>query len=353
MGGFKPPIKMDDSSGVDLLSRARRALNIDDDALAAHRNNVRQYFSVLGAVALLPFALMHLVRGNWLMFGVNLVVGGVMLLNAWSLHRGRKPAVPFLVVASLMVPGVFVSVWLQGVYGVLWASPALFLFFFVLERRWAMILGALLLLGATAASAVSLGAPTAARVFFTLALNLCMMVVVLNVIGTLQRALETQASTDPLTGAYNRRHLQKLLSQRVAPVSDATPGDALLAIDIDHFKQVNDRHGHAAGDEVLRRLVATVQARKRSSDLLFRTGGEEFVLLLPRVTLAAALNVAEELRQRLEQAELLPGEPVTVSVGVSTLAAGQSAEAWFRAADAAMYEAKRAGRNRVVVAAGS
>lgn len=337
---------------MDWLSSAQRALDFDNDALSAHRARVRRNFSLLGAMAFLPLALLHLVGANGPMFAVNMVVGGSMAANAWALQRGRNPAVPFLALGILMVVGVCVSVWRQGNYGVLWANPAVFMFFFVLSRRWALALGVVLLLGVTVASSVSLGWPLAARVFMTIGFTLLMINVVLNVVADLQQALENQASTDPLTGAFNRRHLQMHLAQRVAPADPSAACDALLAIDIDHFKLINDHHGHAVGDEVLCRLVAAVSARKRASDLLFRTGGEEFVLLLPRVTLPAAQRLAEDLRQRLEQAELLPGEPVTVSIGVSALAAGQSAEAWFKAADAALYEAKNLGRNRVVVATG-
>jgi len=139
-------------------------------------------------------------------------------------------------------------------------------------------------------------------------------------------------------------------SPRIAPGAYAAAGDALLAIDIDHFKRINDVHGHAVGDQVLCRLVAAMGARKRSGDLLFRTGGEEFVLLLPRISLPAAQTAAEELRQRLAQAELLPGESVAVSIGLSALAPGHSVDTWLQAADTALCQAKHSGRNRVVVA---
>ena len=125
----------------------------------------------------------------------------------------------------------------------------------------------------------------------------------------------------------------------------------MLAIDIDHFKRINDSRGHDVGDEVLRRLVAAVVARKRRSDLLFRIGGEEFLLLLPGASLDNAQGVADELRVRLGQADLLPDVRVTVSIGVSALEAGQTAEAWVKRADVALFEAKRSGRDRVVVAA--
>jgi len=335
---------------VELLSRARLALNIDDDALAAHRNRIQLNFSRLAAIALSPFALLHLVGANWLMFGVNIILVSAMLSNVWALKRRRAPVVPFWTLGFVMVAGACSSVLAQGLNGVVWAYPALFMFFFVLPRGLAMALGLVLLASVTAASTVSLGWPLAARVFMSLGFVLVMINVVLNVVGELQRALVAQAITDPLTGAFNRRHLQDHLAQHVAPSGRAATGDALLAIDIDHFKRINDEHGHAVGDDVLCRLVTAIGARKRSGDLLFRTGGEEFVLLLPRTGLQAAQGVAEELRQRLAQAELMPGEPVTVSIGVSALAPGQSVDAWLQAADAALYDAKRQGRNRVVVA---
>ena len=353
---------------MELLAKARRALNVDDDALAAHRDRIRLNFSRLGAIALTPFTVLHLVGANWRMFAVNAILVGVMLANVWTLHRGRAPFIPFWALSVLMVAGACASVLQQGLNGVLWAYPAVFMFFFVLPRGTAMALGLVMLLAVPAASTVSLGWPLASRIFMSLGCVLIMINVVLNVIGELQRALVVQAITDPLTGAYNRRHLQEQLAQRVAPIAKAATGDALLAIDIDHFKRINDSYGHAFGDQVLRavaqvlkamtpvgdqvlcRMVNAIGARKRAGDLLFRTGGEEFVLLLPRVTLPAAQRVAEELRQRLAQADLIPGEAVTVSIGISTLAPGQSVDAWMHAADTALYEAKNRGRNRIAVA---
>ena len=339
---------------MSLFSRARVALNIDNDALATHRHGICLRLSGLGALALLPFMLLHLLTANWIIFVVNLSLCSVMAANAWSLQRGHGPVLPFWALCCCMIGGVATSVRLQGNYGVLWAYPALFMFFFVLPRRQAMALAAVLMVVSTASATVSLGVPLAARLLVSLTVTLVMIHIVLNVLGQLQQALVEQANTDPLTGAYNRRHLQARLGERIAPAEAAGRGaggdNALLLIDIDHFKQINDHHGHDMGDAVLCRLVAAVSARKRSGDLLFRTGGEEFVLLLPQTTPEAALRVAEDLRLRLSQAELMPGQAVTVSIGVSALAPGQTAEAWIKAADVALYAAKRQGRNRVVVA---
>ena len=341
---------------MDWVTRARLALNIDNDALAAHRDGIRLRFSWLAALALLPFTLLHLFNANWLMFSVNMALSSVMAANGWAMQRGRAPLLPFWVLSCMLIAGCSMSVWFQGSFGVFWSYPAMFMLFFVLPRRQAMALGLVLLSVTTGLATVSLGVPLAARVLMSLGFTLVMIHVVLNVIGQLQRALVTQAITDPLTGAFNRRHLQAHLAQRVVsaaagPAAAEAAAHALLLMDVDHFKRINDAHGHDAGDLVLCRLVSAINARKRSSDLLFRTGGEEFVLLLPLATPAAAMRVAEDLRRLLADTELLAGEKVTVSIGLSALAPGQTAAAWVKAADTALYDAKRLGRDRVVLAA--
>ena len=125
---------------------------------------------------------------------------------------------------------------------------------------------------------------------------------------------------------------------------------SLLVIDIDHFKRVNDDHGHQAGDRVLQAMGEMLQRNLRSDDQLFRFGGEEFVLLCDRLSAEAAHSMAERLRHSIEM-DMLAGAtvPVTVSIGVATGPEdGMTIEKLFDVADKRLYEAKRAGRNRVV-----
>jgi diguanylate cyclase len=157
---------------------------------------------------------------------------------------------------------------------------------------------------------------------------------------------EHRAQHDELTGLGNRSALQ----QRARHLA---PGDVLALIDIDHFKQVNDTHGHAAGDAVLVHMARLLRDGTRDADLAARTGGEEFVLLLGGIGLQSAVDLCERLRLAVARhaawPELPAGEGLTVSIGL-TACTGLSLEAATRRADAALYEAKRGGRNRVVVA---
>jgi len=168
--------------------------------------------------------------------------------------------------------------------------------------------------------------------------------------------LRDLAQTDPLTGCSNRRSFIQSAEKAQRQVNQGLAEHALLMLDIDHFKRVNDLHGHPMGDKVIRKLAQTCIRNLRSSDVLGRMGGEEFAILLSGNSLESAGQVAEQLRQKLEACQVMHDsegkEPVhfTVSIGVTRLQPGDdSAMQAVERADAALYRAKGAGRNRVVV----
>lgn len=160
------------------------------------------------------------------------------------------------------------------------------------------------------------------------------------------------AQTDELTGALNRRGFGERLDRLRA--GGTVPGGALVLIDIDRFKAVNDTHGHAVGDEVLRWFAATLRRFMRHDDLLMRMGGEEFCLLLPGVDAAQGMRVAERIREEFEAHCTAPTSVgplrITASFGLAAYGADDDPrlEARLRQADEALYAAKRGGRNRVV-----
>lgn len=125
---------------------------------------------------------------------------------------------------------------------------------------------------------------------------------------------------------------------------------ALVLLDLDHFKKINDEYGHGVGDEVLTELVALLESNTRRSDQLFRYGGEEFVLLLPGVDGVNLRAVMNNLQQVLRKYMKHPGGPVTASFGVALLGHGESVESWLARADNALYTAKETGRDRIVYA---
>lgn len=170
----------------------------------------------------------------------------------------------------------------------------------------------------------------------------------------LAQRMELLATLDGLTGCLNRATTDAMLAHALARCEREGQPLAFVALDLDHFKRINDQHGHGTGDAVLRAFVATVKPRLRSGDVVGRLGGEEFGLVLPNTDAAGAAHVAETVRQAIEQARVggAEGQPVavTVSAGVAVAEPGQqvSGEQLYREADRALYRAKALGRNRVV-----
>jgi two-component system cell cycle response regulator len=163
--------------------------------------------------------------------------------------------------------------------------------------------------------------------------------------------LESLSRTDALTGVANRRSFDQALTQEMARARRYGSALGVVVLDIDHFKKVNDTHGHQGGDEVLRSFAKTVAGALREGDVLFRYGGEEFVALLPYADQAGALTAAERLVKAVAAAPIRVGSTVinvTTSAGVAALASSDADGLSLVArADGALYEAKRNGRNRV------
>jgi diguanylate cyclase (GGDEF)-like protein len=158
---------------------------------------------------------------------------------------------------------------------------------------------------------------------------------------------------DQLTGAYSRRYGFEQLEQAVSTRQRHGTCASLVMFDLDHFKAINDTHGHPAGDRALREVVRAVGSRLRSGDVMARVGGEEFLVLLPTANAEAAVQLAEHLRQLLTETCIEEGGvrvTLPASFGVAELQSAESHSAWFRRVDQALYRAKATGRNRVVVA---
>ena len=314
-----------------------------DAIRGVYRDRIVLALAVASAVFFLPFAVNNWVQGRvGLAMGTSAVVA-FLAVDTIAMWRKKKLPLPLPAIFIPIVVSLPISIQKLGLPGMLWTYPAVLLFFFVMPRRVANLFAVAVVLLVTPLAAQRVGVPATVRFVVTLIVVIVFSNIFLSIIDTLHRQLAEQAVRDPLTGTYNRRHMEQLVA---AVVSASERGTAsLLIIDIDHFKSVNDRHGHASGDEVLRDVAATAAAH-HPSGVVFRIGGEEFAMLLQDVDAGEAVGVAEELRARIAETGR-----VTVSIGVADLQPGDAVDDWFKRADDALYEAKRGGRNRVIRAA--
>jgi len=168
----------------------------------------------------------------------------------------------------------------------------------------------------------------------------------------LQKELQAQANWDFLTEVSNRRHFFLLGQQELARAARYASETALLMLDVDHFKHINDTYGHITGDLVLKNVAQVCKTSLRKVDILGRIGGEEFAILLPQTPQIVAHDVAERIRRAVEESSIVTGSPatdvrVTISIGVASYTSSLTLDAMLKSADAALYQAKQAGRNRV------
>ncbi len=272
---------------------------------------------------------------------------GTMVVYGWRSGK-TEMAGKFLVL--LNVVGTTLSTVLLGDTGLYWVFVAISINFFL---SWStsfvaalniLMLLAVMLLSNSITSSVTLWTFLSTGSLLTL-----LSAIVSRQYRIQNERLQHLATVDPLTGAYNRRNMEHDLQMAVEEFGRNRTPMALLLFDLDHFKVINDHHGHDKGDEVLVQFADLVSGSTRKVDRFFRYGGEEFLLLVKGIGYSEAHALAEKIRHGTENALTTSFGKVTVSAGIAGLRVGENYEKWLGRADEALYRAKREGRNRVVV----
>jgi len=320
------------------------------DILVSYRERIMYLIAIAGVVFLTPFSINDFIQGR---YTLGFAILGVVLglgIDALAIHYKKRPPIPFGLLVLPAAGAIALSLIQQGFYGALWSYPAVLFCYFVLPRRMANLSSFALLGMSTTMIYFYISGDVALRFLVSLLLTIVIINIILNIVSELQRELLDQAITDPLTGAYNRRHVEAALDEAMERSRRTGAAASVLLIDIDHFKRVNDELGHGAGDRVLKELVRLINTRSRRLDKLFRMGGEEFLLFLPDTPVASAMIQAESLRKLIADSLILQNRPITVSIGLSAYQDDQHQSTWIKRADDALYRAKESGRNRVVSA---
>ena len=290
---------------------------------------------------------------GWPIVAITVAMAASVLIGATGLERRRRPELWVFFTSAVNVQAlVVISVVLDGgprTPLVCLAAVPVVMVATRFSRRGLLVgapTSALVVLATTVGVDPSYVAGHPESVVVPLALVVCIALYMDPLLSSDVRHRE-DSSLDELTGLLNRRSLEPRLvevSQQAAMTGQPV---SVIVADLDHFKQVNDNHGHAAGDLVLRQTADAMRRRLRTFELLYRTGGEEFLLVLPVSNENDALAIAGTLRAAVEQAHPT-GLPVTCSFGVATLRGGDvTLASLMKEADTALYAAKRGGRNRV------
>lgn len=318
------------------------------------RDTVAGYLPLLlsaaGALGVTPFAVMRWMTGDWLIAVIDTtIVAGFIVLGTY-VYRTRRVRVASIAISVLCVIGAVATVYVRGPQQVYWAYPAVMAAFYLLKPREAIAL---------TLSMIAIVLPQLMQTVDTFRASTVVISIIVttafayafSVINNRQHdKLVNLATKDPLTGAGNRRALRSRLAEIVAGFGRTRSPASIILLDIDEFKTVNDEHGHAAGDQILQRITRIIDLRIRITDSIYRIGGEEFVVVIDGQDATGASRLAEQLRTLVEVNELIPGQAVTISLGIAELRDGESFDDWLYRADDALYRAKRAGRNTIRLA---
>ena len=303
-------------------------------------------FAVLGIV---PFAVYRFSIGN-LQAGVmdTIITACIATVVGYAWHTGNSQRAALFLVAITNI-GCIASATVLGLAGLLWTFPNLLVNFLLMNRRWAIAVSAAMLMflaihGAAFQSGLEL------LMFLVTAAMTCLFAFIFAYRTETQREqLQSLALRDPLTGAQNRRAMEQEMGIAIKRFDREHVAVGIAMLDLDHFKRINDLYGHEAGDAVLVAFAGIIQRSTRTVDRFFRFGGEEFVLLLPGGDQVALRAIGDHLCAIVGRELVCQAEAITVSIGAAELRPGEDAHTWLARADAALYAAKNAGRNRTVV----
>ncbi len=301
--------------------------------------------SAAGGLGVLPFAIMRYLQREWVAAAVDtIIIGGFLILGTY-VYRTRRVRVASLAIATLCVGGVLSTVYLIGPHQVYWVFPALMAVFYLISPREAFVFSVITIVGLLPAILPSSDSHETTTIIITILVTSAFAYAFSLITNRQREQLLTLATKDPLTGAGNRRGLDAKLTEVVNSFQRSGAPASLVLLDLDHFKRVNDIHGHAVGDQILKSVTEIINLRIRVTDSLYRIGGEEFVVVLEGADLHRAAHLAEQLRTLVDANELVPDQAVTISLGVAELKEGESGNDWLHRADEALYRAKDAGRN--------
>lgn len=308
------------------------------------------YFWALVAVApLVVVQWQHqhfLLSGLLILFCVNaLVVITQLRFRGTYFLKGRL--FPLLAIASAAY-----STGINGHAGLYWAYPAASALFFLLPLREA-IASNIIFVGVMAVMSFN-NFPEADfwRITFSLGLTCLFSMIFAWLAGKFQNEMMRLATTDSLTGCFNRSQLADILNSQIQKRERYGQVSSLILLDLDYFKAINDQWGHLAGDKVLKELALRLRKRLRASDYLFRISGEEFMIVLPETTQHEGNLVAHQLLTSISARPFLDDIKATASAGIAEVSKGETWSVWLNRAEQALCDAKSIGCNQIVSAAG-
>lgn len=304
--------------------------------------------SLTAIVLLIPFSILSFTQARYILALLILFIVMFCSFNVWFGLKNRYHNGINLVGIFMLTVTTVVALYQLGVIGSYWASLAVLSLYFILPKKQAWAVNILFVCIVIPVAWGVLEQDIALRFIAVLLGTSLFALTSTNEIYKQHYRLKEQSVTDSLTGLYNRSTLQSSLENALHQSDRSNTDMAILMIDIDHFKIINDQFGHDVGDTVLKKTGAFLNQSFRASDSVFRIGGEEFMALIYNSDQTDVIRVAEKIRKEFLQLPLISGHTISISIGVAGLQAEMDWKQWMKLGDENLYKAKDNGRNQVV-----
>jgi len=310
---------------------------------------IRKLTTVL-LVCIAPFSLINFIQGEvYIGVLISMVSANLLYINI-RIRRNKtyNSNIAFAVVMPIAYFILYQLVIDRGIIGILWCFPTIVMVNFIMQQRQAMVANILLIIILTPVILSQFDPSLAIRVLACLITVGGLASLFVNIINDQQKKLHQLAITDPLTGLLNRLTLQDSIKLTIDQHSRTLTPMTLVSIDIDHFKLINDKHGHDIGDQVLIQIATLLKKRCRSIDKLYRLGGEEFLFILFSTDLTNAQLFSYSIQQELAEFNFEYGLAPTLSIGLAEIDKEKTWDECLKKADENLYKAKNSGRNTII-----
>ncbi|GLT20036.1 GGDEF domain-containing protein [Vibrio zhanjiangensis] len=307
------------------------------------QKQVLKFVAATTLIFFVPIGINNILIGETMLGALLLTFEITLLLDVTAIVYKRKGFFGHTLPLILLVSSIILAIHIFGTLATYWVFPIIISVVFLLPSKLALSANVTLLVGCTLAAFPHQHIASTSRYAFSLLATAVIAHVIVQAIKRLQKELRYLSERDSMTGALNRHELQNYLDH----VTTSYSTSSVAVIDIDKFKNINDQYGHDVGDKVIKQVVGILYRHMDESDLLFRLGGDEFLLLFPNKDQVEAKNAMMYISQNVRQSEYPEGATVTISSGIAEFLATESTENWVKRADLALYQSKHNGRDKV------
>lgn len=323
--------------------------NLMLEEIHGYKRTMRLVINSLGLLSSLYYLPIQFTAGLYIMGTLSLISAVYFAAIIFFLYKHNRhlwDGWGFVLVG----PGVLLyALSVNPGFGVLWIYVNIIALFLMLSSKGASITAVIYIVATAFFTVPHFTSDILLRIYPTLILVSIFSFCFAYLIDRLLNTLNTTATRDPLTKALNRQTFHKSIEEALADHRRNNVVGVLFLFDLDHFKKVNDQHGHIAGDHVLQEIAKIVSTRIRETDQFFRYGGEEFAILLRHTPLQSAAVLADDIRGLVEAHTFTDGLKITISGGISEVDGAINVYDWIERSDTALYEAKHSGRNNIKI----